>query len=280
MALNKALIGKKYDPITYPVTAEGTKKYAKAYNESNPWFLDDKRPGGIIAPPMYGVVFSFQGMGAPMGDQELGVDPMMILRLVHGEEDMRYLRPVRPGDVITTVPFIETIEEKATGETLIVGMVSKNQKGEEVQKASATIFFRGTGGKKEQKPPEPAPQRTILFEKSQTIDKDQTFRYAEASGDPNPIHVDENVAKMAGFPSIIVHGLCTMAFVSKVIIDELCKGDPTRLKRLRVRFSKPVFPGQTIKTRVWKEQNSSYGFETYNPDGVAVIKNGLCEVAA
>lgn len=278
MPLNKACVGRKYEPVVYNVTAEGTKKYALAYNENNPWFLDEKRPDGIIAPPMYGVVFSFQAMGRPMGDQELGIEPEMFMRLVHGEEDLTFIRPIKPGDVVTTTPFVQSIEEKSTGETLVVGMTSVNQKGEEVQKGSATIFFRGKGGKKDQKPPEPEPQRTIVLEKTQQIDKDQTYRYAEASGDPNPIHVNEDVAKMAGFPTIIVHGLCTMAFTSKVMIDNLCKGDPTKLKRLKVRFSKPVLPGQTITTKIWKESNNTYGYETFNPEGAAVIKNGVCEI--
>ena len=151
MPLNKALVGKKYDAITWNVTAEATKKYAQAYNEDNPWFLDEKRPGGIIAPPMYGVVYSFEAMSKPAGDSELGMEPEMLLRLVHGEEDLTFIRPVRPGDVITTVPFIQTIEERGTGEVFVIGMTSKNQKGEDVQKGSATIFIRGRGGKKDQK---------------------------------------------------------------------------------------------------------------------------------
>src|SRR5574341_2687480 len=136
MPLNKACVGRKYESVVYEVTAEGTKKYALAYNDNNPWFLDEKRPGGIIAPPMYGVVFSFQAMGRPLGDQELGVSPEMFMRLVHGEEDLTFIKPIRPGDVITTTPFIASIEEKSTGETFVVGMSSRNQKGEEVQKGS------------------------------------------------------------------------------------------------------------------------------------------------
>jgi acyl dehydratase len=118
---------------------------------------------------------------------------------------------------------------------------------------------------------------------TQTIDRDQTYRYAEASGDRNPIHVDEAVAKMAGLPGIIVHGLCTMAFTSKVAIDKLCAGDPARLRRLRVRFSRPVIPGQTITTNVWAEGERDgrriFAYETLNSDGHAVIKGGIAEVA-
>ena len=62
---------------------------------------------------------------------------------------------------------------------------------------------------------------------------------------------------MAGLPGIIVHGLCTMAFTSKVAIDRLCGGDPARLKRLRVRFSRPVLPGQSITTKMWAESEQN-----------------------
>jgi acyl dehydratase len=125
-----------------------------------------------------------------------------------------------------------------------------------------------------------------LMRVQQTIDSDQTYRYAQASGDHNPIHVDENVAKMAGLPGIIVHGLCTMAFTSKVMIDRLCDGDPRRLKRLRACFSRPVFPGQQITTAVWSAPerhdhpaHSVYMYETYGPEGKVVIKKGIAEVA-
>ena len=88
---------------------------------------------------------------------------------------------------------------------------------------------------------------------------------------------------MAGLPGIIVHGLCTMAFTSKVAIDKLCNGDPTRLKRLRVRFSRPVLPGQTITTKVWHDADKSghkvFTFETFNPNNQPVIKAGLAEIA-
>ncbi len=88
---------------------------------------------------------------------------------------------------------------------------------------------------------------------------------------------------MAGLPGIIEHGLCTMAFTSKVAIDKLCAGDPTRLKRLRVRFSRPVLPGQTITTKVWadgeRDGRKVFAYETFNPDGQAVIKGGIAEVA-
>ncbi|MFZ4516370.1 MAG: MaoC/PaaZ C-terminal domain-containing protein [Acidimicrobiia bacterium] len=123
-----------------------------------------------------------------------------------------------------------------------------------------------------------------VAEITQRIDDDQTFRYADASGDRMPIHLDEEFARAVGLPGIIVHGLCTMAFVSWAVTTTVGGGDPTRLRRLAVRFSRPVLPGQDITTQFWELRSeggvTTYGFETTNPQGDVVIKDGLAEVAA
>ncbi|MFN2389662.1 MAG: MaoC/PaaZ C-terminal domain-containing protein, partial [Actinomycetota bacterium] len=116
------------------------------------------------------------------------------------------------------------------------------------------------------------------------VDEDQTHRYAEASGDHNPIHIDEATARMAGLPGIILHGMCTMAIAGKAAVNGLAGGDPTRIKRIAVRLSRPVLPGQELTTRLWEEVSSevegvtTYGFETYNPGGAAVVKAGIVEI--
>ena len=284
MALNKECVGKEYPPITAEVTLEALQRYARAYNDDNPFYFDEHKPGGIVAPPMFGVAVTWQSVMQAVADPQVKAD---LLRLLHGEQDIEFIRPMRPGDVLSSKAKILSIDEKATGETMVVELTASDKKGEPVQRILFTVFIRGGGGSgktgvAEQRTPEA--QRSILFEVNQTIDKDQTYRYAEASGDRNPIHVDENVAKMAGLPGIIVHGLCTMAFTSKAVIDQLCGGDPKRLKRLRVRFARPVLPGQTITTRIWQEDSREgreiYGYETYNPQGQAVIRGGIAEVAS
>ena len=284
MPLNKACVGREYPPVTITLTADAMQKYARAYNDNNPAFFDSSRPGGVVAPPMFGVVVTWDALMKVMMDPDVKVD---LLRLVHGEQDMEFPTPMRPGDVITATSKIVAIEDKSTGETMTVELKATNQKGQPVQKTHFIIFIRGTRSRDaaaaaETRPAEPE-RGAPLFAMAQTIDKDQTYRYREASGDPNPIHVDENVAKMAGLPGIIVHGLCTMAFTSKVVIDKLCAGDPARLKRLRVRFSRPVLPGQTITTKVWADGERAgrkvFAYETFNPDGQAVIKGGVAEVA-
>ena len=280
MPLNKECIGREFPPITTTATADAMQKYARAYNDANPAFFDANRAGGIVAPPMFGVTLIWESVMGAIMDPDVKAD---LLRLVHGEQDMEFIRPLRPGDTISSRAKILSIETKATGETMTVALDSTDASGAPMMRTLFSVFIRGKGsGAPEARAPEPE-HGAPLFEVSQTIDKDQTYRYAEASGDRNPIHVDENIAKMAGLPGIIVHGLCTMAFTSKVAIDKLCGGDPARLKRLHVRFSRPVLPGQTITTRVWPdgEKNSRkvYAYETFNPAGQAVIKGGIAEVA-
>jgi len=280
MALNKDLVGKEYAPTTSEATLEAMQNYARAYNDDNQAFFDATRPGGIVAPPMYAVVIMWPSILAVVGDPDLKVD---VIRLLHAEQDMEFLQPIRPGDRITSVAKVAQIESKAGGETLVIETNATNQTGQKINRTLFNAFIRsgGRGGADGRiaEPERGAPIVTV----AQQIDKDQTYRYKEASGDFNPIHVDENFAKMAGLPGIIVHGLCTMAFTSKVMIDKLCGGDPIKLKRLKVRFTRPVLPGQTITTRVWadgeRERRKIFAFETLNPDGRAVIRGGLAEVA-
>lgn len=283
MPLNREFIGREYPPLSATVTLEALQNYARACNDGNPRYLDAAAPGGIVAPPMFGVVVTWMSVIGAVGDPELGAD---LLRLLHAEQDMEFLAPLRPGDEITTVSRVASIEARPGGEAMALALDSRNRAGAPVLRTLFGIFIRaarrdrGAAGRTE-RPVSPSGDPMLTVE--QTIDRDQTFRYAEASGDRNPIHVDENVAKMAGLPGIVVHGLCTMAFASRVMIDRLCGGDPVRLKRLRVQFSRPVFPGQSITTRIWavgeRAGRRAYAFETYNPEGMAVIRGGIAEIA-
>jgi acyl dehydratase len=279
MPLNKELVGKEYVPTTTEATLEAMQNYARAYNDDNPAFFDSKRGGGVVAPPMYAIVMIWSSIMGVVGDPDLKVD---VVRLLHGEQDMEFMLPIRPGDKITAVAKVASIETKASGETLEIEINARNQSGERMGRTLFNAFIRGGGkGGSDARVAEPERGEPI-FTVAQQVDKDQTYRYKEASGDFNPIHVDENFAKMAGLPGIIVHGLCTMAFTSKVIIDKLCGGDPMKLKRLRVRFTRPVLPGQVITTKVWpdgeRDDRKVLAFETFNPEGRAVIRGGLAEV--
>src|ERR1700677_4676098 len=98
MPLNTACIGREYPPVTINVTLDALQKYARAYNDDNSAFFDARRIGGTAAPPMSGVTVTWNALMKAMMDPDLHVD---LLRLVHGEQDMEFPNPIRPGDVIT-----------------------------------------------------------------------------------------------------------------------------------------------------------------------------------
>jgi acyl dehydratase len=306
VTLNPACLGKTYPPLTTTVTRDAIQNYARACNDDNPRYFDDNAAGGIVAPPMFAAVVTWLSVLTVMTDSELHAD---LLRLLHSAQAMEFLAPIRPGDSITSTAKIASIETHPGGESMALEIVARNDRGDLVNRNVFTSFIRGrrssappVDSKAEATNDRGAPLVTV----AQTIDLDQTPRYAAASGDLNPIHVDANVAKMAGLPGIIVHGLCTMAFTAKVIVDQLCAGDPARLKALAVRFSRPVFPGDAITTRVWpspdcdehrfasdrrssvdpnglrsadRDRLRAYSYETRNPDGLAVIRDGFAQVS-
>ncbi|MBF6561155.1 MAG: MaoC family dehydratase N-terminal domain-containing protein [Candidatus Binataceae bacterium] len=281
MPLNQACAGKLYAPIAMAVTSAATQKYARACNDDNPRYFDATAPGGLVAPPMFAVVVTWLSAISAFTDPDLRAD---LMRLLHVAHDMEFLAPIRPGDALTSTARIAAIETHPGGDTMALELEARNAAGDPVNRTLFTVLIRGRRGAAADAPPAAAIVRgEPLATVAQTIDRDQTPRYAEASGDRNPLHVDENFARMAGLPGIIVHGLCTMAFTSRVIIDRLCGGDPLRLKRLAVRFSRPVMPGDTITTRVWpagaRGDRRLFAYETANPGGLIVIRDGRAEIA-
>jgi acyl dehydratase len=267
----------------FKVEADRTKAYARATNDPIPAHLN-----GEVAPPVFAVVPIWDTLAGAMA----GVTPPEVLLLVvHGEQDMRLFKPITPGMVLSSKAAPVGIHVKPNGTSVVVKVESRDQTGDLVAEQYMTSFFRGVSdgeGAGEEAPPHKLDGNTKTSDPvgsiTQQIDTDQTYRYAEASGDNMPIHLDEEVAKSVGLPGIIIHGLCTMAFTSWGAIQTLADGDSSRLKRFAVRFSRPVLPGQEITTTFWAageaNGNRVFGFETRNGDGDVVIKDGLAEVSA
>lgn len=274
--LRAELAGKTYGLREFEVTADGIRRYARATNEDNPVF-NSELP---VAPPAFPFVVATPALTEVMLDPDLGVDMAM---LVHAEQDHRYFAPIRAGDRLRVETVLEEVDLAPAGHTFTVFVSMTNQDDDLAAEARSKLFIRksGSGGKAPKQ--EPGQEPEYIVEASQQVDEDQTQRYADASGDRNPIHLDRQAARRSGFPGVVVHGMCTMAFASKILLDNLAGGDPDRLRRLAVQFSRPVFPGQTITTRAWSMGQSEdgsklFGFETVNPRGSAVIKEGLAEI--
>jgi acyl dehydratase len=98
------------------------------------------------------------------------------------------------------------------------------------------------------------------------------------SGDYNPLHIDPAVARTAGFPKPILHGLGTYGVAGHALLKTLCGYDPGRLRRMDVRFSAVVFPGETIRTEIWRTApgKASFRCRVLERDAT-VLNNGYAE---
>ena len=280
-AFNADNIGKPTDPVEFEVTRERIQAYAAATNDKLA-----PHAAGDIAPPVFAVVPAFQANGMAA----LSVIPAELLgAFLHGEQDIQFHRPIEPGMKLSTVATAIGMRQRSSGVTVVTKTESTTE-GEPVVDQYWTTFVRGAQGVEDvgEDAPGHALDETLRerepdAEVAQTFDADQTFRYAEASGDPMQIHLDEEFAKAVGLPGIIIHGLCTMAFTSVAAIENFCPEDPARLKRLAVRFAKMTFPEQTITTRLWnigeRDGGTAYAYETTSDANELAIKDGLAEIA-
>ncbi|GAB3500972.1 MaoC/PaaZ C-terminal domain-containing protein [Amycolatopsis cihanbeyliensis] len=265
----------------FEVTRERIIEYAKATNDPI-----EEHLAGELAPPVFAIVPVFQALMEPA----LEVVPVeLIPRLVHGEQDFLFHRPLKPGDKLVSRGKMIGYQGLPNGTRSAIYLECRTEGGELVNEQYVTAFFRkfdagapvGTLAP-EHKFDESLREHHPVARVEQHVDTDQTFRYGPAAGDPMPIHLDEEIAKAAGFPGIIAHGLCTMAFTSWAVLTEVAGGRGERLKRLAVRFAKPVLPGQDITTRIWRagrpERGVNYAFEATAGEEL-VIKDGLAVVA-
>ena len=179
-------------------------------------------------------------------------------RMVHGEQLFVMHRPLKAWDIVSPRGRVLSIEDKGSGQLLTMGL-KLYAEGELLVEMESRLFFRGDS-KSDKAPTAPAaavgaPTSTL------TPPADLPKRYAAVSGDDNPIHLDDALAKSVGFKGVILHGLCTLALAAKSL--------PKPLRRLEVRFSKPAYPGEPLS--VWVKDGT---FEARNPQGDLILSNG------
>jgi acyl dehydratase len=276
-AFDATALGQFTEEREFKVEAPRAVAYAAATNDTN-----ERHRSGELAPPVFAIVPVWDVMTAASG---LVTPPEALQHVMHSEQDMRFFRPIAPGDVLRSKAAPIYVAVRGVGTTVAIRTETIDVSGAPVNEQFVTLFFRGpfegqSGGA-------PAPEHkltaatkagTPVAEVTYRFDEDQTFRYADASGDPVPIHLDDVAARAVGLPGIIIHGLCTMAFCGRAVIETMAGGDPTRLARLAVKFSRPVFPGQEITVRIYGTGEGTFGFEALNAEGQAVVKDGLAEL--
>ena len=235
---------------------------------------------GLLALPTQAVVTAYPGFWVK--DPESGIDEVKIL---HGEQEIEVYRPLPVDGRVTAQTRITAIVDKGKEKGALIfseRTVKDVATGEAVATLRHTSFARGNGGFGGPTGPTPAPHR--LPEREPDLVRDlptlpQAALIYRLSGDYNPLHADPRVAKAAGFKAPILHGLCSLGVAGHAILASCCDYEPGRFKGLKLRFSAPVYPGETIRTEMWRDGGVvSFRARVVERD-VVVLNNGRAEVA-
>ncbi len=207
--------------------------------------------------------------------------------VLHGEQGLVVHRPLPTSGTVVGKLRIEEIIDKGPGKGALIYArrdIHEQASGALLCSLSSTAFCRADGGfggpAGPTRPPHEVPARDPdLACDLKTLP--QAALIYRLSGDYNPLHADPRVAATAGFDRPILHGLCTYGVAGFALLKTLCGYDPRRVRRLDVRFSSPVYPGETIRTEIWRDGPGRASFRARVVErDVVVLNNGLLEYSA
>lgn len=236
-------------------------------------FLYEDVPGGLQVLPSYCVIPEYEAMR----ELEERFDRS---RMLHGEQRIRLFRPLPPEGTLSLVGKVENIFDKGKAAVIHSSVTGRGENGEKLFETLKVGFYRGGGGFGG----DPGPKAERLdppagaepdFTVSYPLPEGQAALY-RLNGDYNPLHIDPEFARAAGFDRPILHGLCTFGYATRALVHGPCEGDASRLRELKARFSDVVYPGETLTTRGWN-QDGRILLEVSTERGV-VISNAYAVV--
>ncbi len=263
--------------------------YAASIGDHNPWYFDDERDGGIIAPPMLVVALTWPfGESARHYWDENHFPLDLLVRQVHYTEQIVFDRPLLPGDKLTITADLPMIVPHRGGTYMIVRCTARDESGERVFVEYAGTLLRGVRctdkGTTLDAPPETPKFRgegDPLWEEVIPISPVAAHVYDGCAKIFNPIHTSQQFAKWVGLPGIILHGSCTLAMAVMEAINREGGGDPRTVHRLSCRFTGMVIPGTEITIRgLGKQQEDGANqvfFEVLNGEKRKAISEGFIE---
>ena len=206
--------------------------------------------------------------------------------VLHGEQGLTLHRPLRPSGTLVGKMRIDEIVDKGPDKGALIYSrrdLYDQQSGELVCSLTSTSFCRGEGGFGGHTGPTRVPHELPSRAPDTSCDLrtlPQAALIYRLSGDYNPLHAEPSVAASVGFRQPILHGLGTYGVAGHAILKTLCGYHPPRLRRMEVRFSAPVYPGETISTEIWSEGpgRASFRARVLERDTV-VLNNGVVEYA-
>lgn len=248
----------------------------------------------MAALPTMAVVLAYPGFW--LKEPWTGVD---WVRVLHGEQGIRIHKPLPPAATVVGRTRVTAIVDKGVEKGALIYSereVSDKASGELLCTLTQSGFARGDGGFAKSdnaggpaKPADAPPVHQIPDRAPDAVCELPTLPQAaliyRLNGDFNPLHADPKVAREAGFEAPILHGLATLGVAGHALLRAVCDYDPARLRALDLRFSAPVYPGETLATEIWREDagvdgDSVISFRTRAKErDVVALNNGRAEIA-
>ena len=235
---------------------------------------------GLKAMPSMANVLAYPGFWAK--EPDTGIDWVKIL---HAGQEMIMHKPLPVSGTVEATTKINEIIDKGEGKGALIlseRTVRDTATGEDLCTLITTTMARGDGGfggpSVASPKPDPIPEREpdLVCDLPTLPMSALIYRL---SGDYNPLHASPAVARAAGFKAPILHGLCTFGVATHAILKTQCDYDPARLQRIRLRFSAPVYPGETIRTEIWRNGNEVAFRCRVTGRDLVVVNNGYAEVS-
>lgn len=183
-----------------------------------------------------------------------GVDPS---RTVHAQKRMEVLAPMPVAGTVHSRSIVTGVDDKGPGRGALIHTqrdIWDKKTGQHLSRQVNTIMARGQGGFDGPRTPARTPHKIPDREPDLVCDlpimPQQALIY-RLSGDPHPLHVDPAFARRSGFTHTVLHGLATMAISTHAVVRSCCEYDPSGVQAVECRFTRPVFPGDLIRTEIW-----------------------------
>ena len=277
MNLPPVQLGTRHGPFPALLDPELIRRYADATNDPNPRYQD-----GTAVPAAFPVMLVFDAQTA--GNTAIPREAFRVMRAgVHGEHDLVLHRALVPGEELATYSQAESVRVTRAGSGVVLRIEMRDTSDQVVAEQWWQTFLVGVDFA-ESRGPEPPDHVFPESARAQPVgqyrvhvDLDQPTRYGEVSGDWSPHHFDRAVARAGGFPDVFLHGLCTMAMCGQAVVETVADGDPTRVRRLAVRFASPTMLDEDLVVDIFRADKNAFAFEAAAA-GATVIKHGRAEL--
>ncbi|EDO32836.1 predicted protein [Nematostella vectensis] len=235
----------------------------------------------FAALPTFGIILGQGSMMGIAGGEMAGIkfDPA---KLLHGEQYLEVYKPLPTSGSITNRAEVVDVLDKGKGALVLLNVTTLDEQEEPICFNQFSIYLGGAGGfggkrsSDKVKPVVSPPSRTPDASVKEKTGLTQAALY-RLSGDYNPLHVDPAFAQMGGLSKPILHGLCSLGYSARHVLKQYANNDVSKFKALKVRFSKPVVPGQTIQTDMWKEGSRVHFQSKVVENGTVVISGAYVD---